>query len=137
MQPHDPDLDAPPPDAGDADADGAASGPVVNVRSGRSRAERKASERHEKRERLVEAAIQAELATGAEEATLEQAKRHVLVRLGTIVVGFVVLIGGLVMMILPGPGIVGILAGLGSSRESSPGRSGSWSTSRSGRSSMN
>lgn len=111
MQPHEPDLDAPSADADD-ETD-ASSDPVVTVRSGRSRAERKAVERHERRERLVEAAIQAELATGTEEATLEQAKRHVLVRLGTIIVGFVVLLGGLAMMVLPGPGIVGILAGLG------------------------
>lgn len=36
-----------------------------------------------------------------------------LVRLAIIVVGWVVLIAGLVMMVLPGPGIVAILAGLG------------------------
>lgn len=96
--------------------DGEVVGPVtppIEVRSGRSRGERKAAERHEARERFVEAAIQAELATGDQEATLEQAKRHVVIRLGTIVVGFVILVGGLMMMILPGPGIVGILAGLG------------------------
>jgi uncharacterized protein (TIGR02611 family) len=87
-------------------------GPIT-VQRGRSRDERKAAERHEKRERLVEAAIQAELATGAEEITLDAAKRHIAIRLATIVLGFVVLLGGLVMMILPGPGIVGILAGLG------------------------
>jgi uncharacterized protein (TIGR02611 family) len=116
----DPDLDTPGPDGsssgGAADAQGAApgaDGPPVEVRRGRSRSERKAAERQEARERLVEAAIQAELATGVEEVTLEDAKRHVLIRLGTIVVGFVVLLGGLAMMILPGPGIVGILAGLG------------------------
>src|SRR5690606_38889095 len=83
------------------------------VRRGRSRAERKAAERHESRERLVEAAIQAELATGTEEITIEAAKRHVVIRLATIAVGFVVLLGGLVMIVLPGPGVVGILAGLG------------------------
>lgn len=110
-----PGLDGPEPqpEAGGPMTDEDQHGPIVNVRSGRSRAERKAAERVEKRERLVEAAIQAELATGTQEVTLEQAKRHVLVRLGTIVVGFVVLLGGLAMMILPGPGIVGILAGLG------------------------
>lgn len=90
-------------------------GPVsqIPVRAGRSRSERRASERTEARERLVDAAIQAELATGDEEATIEQAKRNVLIRLGTIAVGTVVLLGGVVMMILPGPGILGILAGLG------------------------
>ncbi len=66
-----------------------------------------------RREQLREAAIQAEYATGRHEDTEEEAKRHVLIRLGTIVVGFIVLIAGLAMMILPGPGVVGILAGLG------------------------
>lgn len=62
---------------------------------------------------LREAAIEAEYATGEREATEELAKRHVLMRLATIAVGFVVLLGGLVMMVLPGPGVLGILAGLG------------------------
>ena len=67
---------------------------------------------HERLERLREAAIQAEYATGRHEETEEEAKRHVLLRLGTIVAGFVVLIAGLVMMALPGPGIVTVIAGL-------------------------
>ena len=62
---------------------------------------------------MREAAINAELATGTQERTAESARRHVLVRLGTIVLGFIVLIGGLVMMVLPGPGVVGIIVGLG------------------------
>lgn len=62
---------------------------------------------------LKEAAIQAEYATGRREETEEEAKRHVVVRLGTIIVGFIVLFGGLAMMVLPGPGIIGIIAGLG------------------------
>lgn len=75
-----------------------------------SRGEQSAAERFAL---LKEAAIQAEYATGKEEVTEEQAKRHILIRIATIVVGFVILIAGIVMMILPGPGIVGILAGLG------------------------
>ena len=66
-----------------------------------------------RRERLREAAIQAEYATGVQEETEEEARRHVVIRVGTIIVGFIVLLGGLAMMILPGPGIVGVLAGLG------------------------
>lgn len=62
---------------------------------------------------LKEAAIQAEYATGRHEETEEQAKRHVVLRVGTIAVGFAVLLGGLAMMVLPGPGILGIIAGLG------------------------
>ena len=62
---------------------------------------------------LREAAIAAERATGTRERTEDEARRNVIFRLGTIVVGFVVLFGGLAMMVLPGPGIVGIFAGLG------------------------
>jgi uncharacterized protein (TIGR02611 family) len=62
---------------------------------------------------LREAALQAELATGTQERSIERAQRHVLVRVGTIVLGFIVLIGGLVMMVLPGPGLLGIIFGLG------------------------
>lgn len=70
-------------------------------------------DRHERIELLKEAALQAEYATGRHEETEEQAKRHIAIRVATIAIGFVVLIGGLAMMILPGPGIVGIIAGLG------------------------
>lgn len=66
-----------------------------------------------RRERFREAAIMAEYATGREETSEEEARRNVFLRMGTIVVGFVVLGGGLAMMVLPGPGILGILAGLG------------------------
>lgn len=124
MATEDPGLDTAAPDDSGSDQPGSPAsagaptdpptdGPKVTVTRGRSRAERKLEERQERRELLVEAAIQAELATGTQEVTLEQAKRHVLIRLGTIAVGFTVLFGGLVMMVLPGPGILGILAGLG------------------------
>ena len=56
--------------------------------------------------------VRVRLAFVPDEETEEEARRHVLLRLGTIVVGFVVLIGGLVMMALPGPGIVTVIAGL-------------------------
>ena len=62
---------------------------------------------------LRDAAINAELATGTQERSIERARRNVLIRLGTIVLGFAVLIGGLAMMILPGPGVLGVIIGLG------------------------
>jgi uncharacterized protein (TIGR02611 family) len=62
---------------------------------------------------LREAAIQAELDTGRHEETEAEARRNVVLRMATIIVGFVVLLGGLAMMVLPGPGILGIIAGLG------------------------
>lgn len=92
--------------------------PIADDQTARRRHEREAdaerrSEWDEHRARLEEAAIQAEKATGREEPTDEAARRNVFLRVGTIVVGFTVLLGGLAMMILPGPGILGILAGLG------------------------
>lgn len=62
---------------------------------------------------LRDAAIQAEYATGRHEETEAEAKRNVVLRMATIALGFIVLLGGLAMMILPGPGILGIIAGLG------------------------
>ncbi|MCB9403395.1 MAG: PGPGW domain-containing protein [Microthrixaceae bacterium] len=62
---------------------------------------------------MVDAAIEAEYDTGIREETEEQARRHIVIRLATIVAGFVVLTGGLAMLVLPGPGIVGVVAGLG------------------------
>ena len=61
---------------------------------------------------LERAAVEAELANGAAEATVEEARRHILVRVGIIVAGtFVVLVGGL-LLVLPGPGWLVIFAGL-------------------------
>lgn len=65
-----------------------------------------------RRQLLREAMLQAEYATGKQEKTEEQARRGVFRRIGIIVVGFVVLLGGLAMMVLPGPGILGVIAGL-------------------------
>lgn len=63
-------------------------------------------------ERLREAALQAEYATGRQEETEEEAQRHVVIRVGTIVLGAVVLIAGLAMLVLPGQGIITVIIGL-------------------------
>lgn len=55
----------------------------------------------------------AERATGEPESSDEETRRNLVVRYATIVAGFVVLLGGVAMIVLPGPGVVGILAGLG------------------------
>jgi uncharacterized protein (TIGR02611 family) len=69
-------------------------------------------DRHERVELLKEAALQAEYATGRQEASEAQAKRHIAIRVGTIVVGFAVLLAGLAMLVLPGQGILTVIAGL-------------------------
>lgn len=67
--------------------------------------------RHELSE-FQQAAIEAELETGTREETLEQAKRHVLLRLVRVVAGVIVVAVGVALLALPGPGLVVVAAGL-------------------------
>lgn len=76
-------------------------------------AEEKIRAREERRERLRAAAIEAERNTGRRERTQEQAQRNIVVRIGIICLGTLVTLAGIAMMVLPGPGIVVIIAGLG------------------------
>lgn len=64
------------------------------------------------RERLVEAAIAAELATGKREETTEEARRHVLIRIGRMGAGAALVLLGIAMTVLPGPGLLTVAAGL-------------------------
>lgn len=64
------------------------------------------------REELEQAAIDAELATGEREKTREAARSHVVVRIARMALGFAVLIAGVAMMVLPGPGVLAIAGGL-------------------------
>ena len=59
-----------------------------------------------------DAAIRAELEVGHTEDTPKQAWHHVLIRLGRMALGFVLVLAGLAMMVLPGPGLVAIAGGL-------------------------
>jgi uncharacterized protein (TIGR02611 family) len=63
-------------------------------------------------EEVVEAAVEAEFETGRREDTVAEAKAHILVRLGRITLGSLVLLAGVAMLALPGPGLVTIGAGL-------------------------
>jgi len=67
----------------------------------------------ERRQRLRDAAYQAEYATGRRERTPVEAKRNIIVRLVLITVGGVVFLAGLAMLVFPGPGILVSLVGLG------------------------
>jgi len=58
------------------------------------------------------AAVEVEFATGRRETTVAQAKRHILVRIVSVVVGTLVLMAGIAMLALPGPGLITIAAGL-------------------------
>lgn len=73
------------------------------------------SPQHPPRSRLADleqAAIEAEMATGRHEDSVAEAKRHILLRIGRVGLGVVVLLAGLLMLPLPGPGLVTIAAGL-------------------------
>jgi len=63
-------------------------------------------------ERLEEAAIAAEFETGEREETVDEAKSHLLVRVARIFAGTLVVMAGTAMLLLPGPGLLVIAAGL-------------------------
>ena len=65
------------------------------------------------RARFRAAALEAELATGRRESSDARAQRNIIFRLVIIMVGTIVSLAGLSMMVLPGPGIVVTLVGLG------------------------
>lgn len=64
------------------------------------------------KDRVEEAAIQAEFETGEREDTVEEAKSHALVRLGRMTLGTIVVIIGIIALPLPGPGWLIIAGGL-------------------------
>jgi uncharacterized protein (TIGR02611 family) len=73
------------------------------------------SSHHSRRERFEEfekAAIEAEFETGRREESVAEAKRHILIRIGRVFLGTIVVIAGLLMLPLPGPGMLTIAAGL-------------------------
>jgi len=64
-------------------------------------------------ETALEAAVEAEFATGVHEETVEAARRHIIFRLGRMTLGFTILILGLLAIPLPGPGWLIVGLGLG------------------------
>jgi UPF0716 family protein affecting phage T7 exclusion len=66
----------------------------------------------ERLDALEQAAIQAEFETGRREETVEEAKRHILIRIARILAGSLVCLAGVAMLVLPGPGFVVLAIGL-------------------------
>jgi uncharacterized protein (TIGR02611 family) len=62
--------------------------------------------------RLREAAIEAEFETGHREDTVEEAKASIHVRLARMTLGTLVLVAGIILIPLPGPGWLIVAAGL-------------------------
>lgn len=70
------------------------------------------SEFDEIKDRVEDALVQAEFETGEREATVEEAKSHALVRVARMSLGFFVVILGIILMPLPGPGWLIVAGGL-------------------------
>lgn len=70
------------------------------------------SEFDEIRDRVEDALVQAELETGEREATVEEAKSHAVLRVARMTLGFFVVILGIILMPLPGPGWLIVAGGL-------------------------
>ena len=68
---------------------------------------------NEEENRFEEAAIEAEFETGYREETREEARRGVATRLLRMTSGSLVTIIGVIMMPLPGPGLLVVAVGLG------------------------
>ncbi len=63
-------------------------------------------------EELNEAAVQAEFETGERESSEDEARAHIAVRIVRMTFGFFLVILGIILMPLPGPGGVIVAAGL-------------------------
>lgn len=62
---------------------------------------------------VLAAAIETELESSPAGESVEKAKRHIVLRVGSVVLGFVVLCLGIAMLALPGPGLLVVAIGLG------------------------
>ncbi|MBI2705812.1 MAG: PGPGW domain-containing protein [Actinobacteria bacterium] len=81
--------------------------------SGSSRDDEQRDSRREGRfDELVGEAIEVELETGRRESTVEKAKRNLIVRIAIIVAGTFLVLLGFVFIVIPGPGLITIAAGL-------------------------
>ncbi len=61
---------------------------------------------------LRDAIIETEINVGHPEDTPTQAWRHALLRIGRMIAGFALMLAGLAMMVLPGPGAIVLASGL-------------------------
>lgn len=75
--------------------------------------ENRRQQRREALHSLYDSAIEAEQQTGRKEEDVQEARRSLMVRTITIFFGSVISILGLMMMVLPGPGLLVLAIGLG------------------------
>jgi cation:H+ antiporter len=69
--------------------------------------------RQERFDIVERSAIEAELETGRRETTIAEAKRSLLVRIVAGAAGFFLIVAGVIMLVVPGPGLLAIALGLG------------------------
>jgi len=62
--------------------------------------------------RFLDAAVQAEFETGERETTEQQARSHIAIRAARMVAGTLVLLLGIILIPLPGPGVLVVAGGL-------------------------
>jgi len=70
------------------------------------------AERREHFDEILGSAVEAEIETGHREETREQAERHLLLRVARVTFGAIVVGVGISLIVLPGPGLIVIAAGL-------------------------
>jgi uncharacterized protein (TIGR02611 family) len=69
-------------------------------------------ERKHELDRIRKAVLDAELQSGRREETQAEAKRHIVLRLASITLGVAVVVLGVILMPLPGPGLLIVIAGI-------------------------
>ena len=73
----------------------------------------RAKRRRESLSNFYESAIEAEKDTGRREKTPQKAKRSLIIRISSIILGTLITLLGVIMFVTPGPGLLVVAAGLG------------------------
>ena len=73
----------------------------------------RAKRRRESLANFYESAIEAEKDTGRREKTPQKAKRSLIIRISSIILGTLITLLGVIMFVTPGPGLLVVAAGLG------------------------
>ena len=86
--------------------------PAEPADAARARDEAAEPDPHPRLHKLEAAAIEAELRTGKREESVEAAKTHIVIRVAWMSFGFILVVLGIILLPLPGPGWLVIAAGL-------------------------
>lgn len=89
----------------------AQSGPAQTPADSSSSSAGDGAHTHDRMHRMAEAAVEAEFETGRREESVREARAHILVRLARMIGGFGIILIGIVLLPLPGPGWLIIAVG--------------------------